>query len=143
MVAAFTIEADHDVIHDRRQAAPQRAQRRQHLPADHRAAPQLEIDLDVRAYRRRGREAADVFRARVDRRGPRLRVCHITQRLHAARRGAGADGDHVTALRAYRLEARDVVGRGDAALDEGDVDLRPRRVEAHYEFLVVFFLCGV
>src|SRR3989344_322603 len=99
----------------------QRAHRRQQLAAVERATPEFEVHFHVLRDRGGGSEAADVLGSGVNRGDPFLAVGEIAQRLHAAGRGAGTDGDEKFAVVTDALDALDVLRRGNAPLDEGNI----------------------
>jgi hypothetical protein len=73
--------------------AQERADHLQQLAAVDRAAVQLEVDRDMGADRRRGRQRRDVLRLGVHGGHEVVDVVEVAQRLDAARGGAGADRD--------------------------------------------------
>ena len=91
-----------------------------------RAAAQLEIDRDVRRDRRRGGQRLDIVRPRIDGGDVVVDIGEIAQRLDAAGRGAGADGDQKFRLLAHFKDALRVVLRRDRAFDQGKI-VRPLR----------------
>ena len=123
-VLTLALHADLVALVERRNTEQQLAHGREHLAAVDRAAPEFEIDLDVGGNRLGVFERADDVGARVYRVFPVfMAVVEIAQRLQAAGGGTRAEGNDEGAVVADPLNAFDVVGGGDAALDEGDIDL--------------------
>ncbi len=57
---------------------------------------------------------------------PFVGIVHVAERLQTAGGGAGANGDHKTAVLTHPPDALELMRSGDAALDKGDVYLRLR-----------------
>src|SRR5262245_7663374 len=84
-------------------------------------AAELEIDLDVRRYRRRGGERADVVGPRIDRRHEAGDIGVVAERLNTAGRGTGADRDQGPRSPSHLADAFHVMGRGHRALDQRQI----------------------
>ncbi len=117
----LALDADAVVGHDRLAPDEEGADHLEQLAAVDRAAAQLEVDLDVVGDGRRGVEGGEERRRGVDDAQELFDVAEVAQRLDAAGGGAGADGDQEAGLAPHLLDALDVLGGGDRALDQGHV----------------------